>query len=298
MTMVSLLLVPPEITEHALLHAHPRDVASFAQTCRFARALVYQSGDQHLWRQLFLLLPFDDPRKLPAITSAEYGCEVQVDWMAELQQRMRASRTISSIETHPEDLLEALKTLISVVHSAAHVSMDSPSDSQSHNLNWLCQVMRDTDIFGSKTCYWSPDEQQLLAQLYCYIGWRDGMKKECRRYKSRNLARGFVYDLRKYSRLNSYGPFLPDKSGRVNWMHVECIITVIDRNLWDLNGRWEHSRPPRTMNSLRAYSAPGVLKRDKRDWAGVEGTWRRYVCFMDYRYGYITLQRLPEHRLT
>jgi len=35
------------------------------------------------------------------------------------------------------------------------------------------------------------------------------------------------------------------------------------------------------LQAIRAYSAPGAAPG--LDWAGVEGTWRRYVCFMDYR---------------
>ena len=287
MTAVGLLLVPPEITEHALLHARPRDVASFAQTCRFARALVYQSGDQHLWRQMYLLQPFDDPRIAASSSSGIAVGEIQVNWMKELQRRIRASSIISNnLEAHPDGLLEALKTMISIVHGASHVSADSRSCNQSHDLNWLCQLLQEAGLFESTTWAWSPEEQQCFAQLYAYVGWRDGMEKEGRSCKSRNVARGFVYDLRNHTRQSFYGPFLPDKSGRVNWKHVEYIITVVDRNLWDLNGRWEHTRPPRTLVSLRAYSAPGILKQDKRDWAGVEGTWRRYVCFMDYRCGF------------
>ena len=277
-----LLRFPPEITEHALLLANPRDVASFAQTCRYARSLVYRSNDQHLWRQMFLLHPFDDPRATSLSPSGSLP-DTHVNWMKELQRRFRASRTISNLSSRPDGLLDALKTLLSIVHSALQVSSDSPSRVQSHDLVWLGHTFHAAKLYCVDTQGWSSEEQQCLAQLFCYVGWRDGIKSGAPRSKSRNEARGFVYDLRNYTRLNDYGPFLPDNTGGVSWKHVEYIITVIDRNLADLGSMWEHTRPPRSLEALRAYSAPGVLKRDSKDWAGVEGIWRRYVSFMDYR---------------
>ena len=65
---------------------------------------------------------------------------------------------------------------------------------------------------------------------------------------------------------------------------IEAIIKVIQANLKDLIGLWTDTRPPVTLDAIRAYSAPGSQNRKDYDWAGVEGTWRRYVCFMDYRY--------------
>ena len=79
----SILRFPAEVTEHTLLLAHPRDVASFAQTCRYARSLVYHSTDQHLWRQMFLLHPFDDPR-ITSPPPSDSVTDTHVNWMKEL----------------------------------------------------------------------------------------------------------------------------------------------------------------------------------------------------------------------
>ncbi|EJD04233.1 uncharacterized protein FOMMEDRAFT_19497 [Fomitiporia mediterranea MF3/22] len=82
---------------------------------------------------------------------------------------------------------------------------------------------------------------------------------------------------------NHWGPFMADRSGRVNWKHIKAIIVVIHSNLVDLGELWLDTRPPARLDAIQAYSAPNTCNPDPQDWAGVEGKWRRYVCFMDYR---------------
>jgi hypothetical protein len=69
----------------------------------------------------------------------------------------------------------------------------------------------------------------------------------------------------------------------VAYVHLEAIVNVVLLNLQELPriGAWANTAPPAGLEATRAYSAPG--KFTKKDWAGVEGTWRRFVCFMDYR---------------
>ncbi|KAE9395927.1 hypothetical protein BT96DRAFT_1042571 [Gymnopus androsaceus JB14] len=93
-------------------------------------------------------------------------------------------------------------------------------------------------------------------------------------------SRCFVYDIRNYKPINQWGPFLDD--GSVNWLHIEHLANVVLINLRELPPLWATTIPPLGLENTRAYSAPGP--HCDTDWAGVEGTWRRYVCFMDYRY--------------
>ncbi|OCB86186.1 hypothetical protein A7U60_g6775 [Sanghuangporus baumii] len=284
----SIFDIPQEITEHALVHAEPRDVASFAQTCRTARALVYDQRDQHLWRRLFLEQPYDDPRRSASFAfhsdSDSDPDSGSIDWKRALQQRVYAMRIVQKIATHPLELATALSALISV---ARHVPPMPEQSDESKDLIWLNNLVRENNVFGltAPEHKWTFEEHQRIAELWTYIGWRDSVinRNGAELLDVRNQARTFVYDMRKYARENSWGPFISDKSGSINWTHIEAVITVIYCNLMDLNDLWPDTRPPARLDAIRAYSAPKSHQRDPRDWAGVEGAWRRYVCFMDYR---------------
>ncbi|KAF9243751.1 hypothetical protein BU15DRAFT_71875 [Melanogaster broomeanus] len=276
------LPIPLEITEQALILCHPRDVASFSQTCRKARLLVYNKTDQYIWRQLFLFYPFDDPRK------TQHGlCEdIDFDWMTELQQRVYAETVARAARSTPEELLAALQIFLHVVQSAPPVTRGServPSPS----LLWVMDVLESTNMLQLPpfphlhTC-------QTLARLRSYLALtlddiddEDGEGKQ-RMRSMRTRSRCQVYDLSNYNKDNDWGPFMP-KSGEPDWFHVECIMNVISFNLAELPGGPMDARPPCGLEATRAYSAPHATTRSPRDWAGVEGNWRRFVSFMDYR---------------
>ncbi|KAG8919106.1 hypothetical protein FRC02_001917 [Tulasnella sp. 418] len=138
----------------------------------------------------------------------------------------------------------------------------------------------------------------------------------------RTTARAFVYDLRNYSAFNNWGPFVSDpdverRSGYIdtrrvtrtirttgqfstNWRHLDALMIVIAWNVAKIDelndSLWTRLRlvPPMGLDTLRPYGAPGVWGDEERlkvenmsefgaqDWAGVEGKWRRVVCFCDY----------------
>lgn len=286
MVVTNILDIPQELTEQALVSAHPSDVASFAQTCRSARALVYEQHDQHLWRRLFLEQPYDDPRRTDdGYGTASPNSEAKViDWKKALQQRVYTVRIVQKVATHPPELAAALAALISVARAAP--PMEEKRD-ESKDLLWLSTLTREHNLFQTAAAAqdWTFEEHQRTAELWACIGWRDSVtnRNASDLLQTRNSARAFVYDMRNYARENSWGPFMPDKSGFVNWKHIESTINVIYSNLLDLGGLWPDTRPPAGLDAIRSYSAPNSRTRDPRDWAGVEGTWRRYVCFMDYR---------------
>jgi hypothetical protein len=99
-----------------------------------------------------------------------------------------------------------------------------------------------------------------------------------------------VYDIRNYRQDNNYGPFLG--GGQINWVQAEAIINVMQPNLMELKDLWIGTRPPVGLESTRPYSAMGATNHSSADWACVEGTWRRYVCFMNYRCVVLHLQIL------
>ncbi|KAG1749639.1 uncharacterized protein EDB91DRAFT_1108816 [Suillus paluster] len=273
--------IPSEITERALALCHPRDVASFSQTCRKAHRLVYRSPDPYLWRQLFLLFPFDDPRQMESV----FLGDSHFNWRKELLRRMEAQLIACRKNSKLEDLLRAIDTFVSVVRTAAPVAMGHERVS-SPNLLWVVDVLQSTNMLRSPLIA-SEEGNQSLARLRSYLALTlDEYDEDDDEGKERlkliwMRSRYQVYDLRNYHQGNAWGPFTT--SGEVDWTHIESIINVISLNLYDRPSLWPDARPRCGLEATRAYSAPGTTARATGDWAGVEGHWRRYVCFMDIR---------------
>ncbi|KAF9023418.1 hypothetical protein BDZ89DRAFT_1136725 [Hymenopellis radicata] len=74
-------------------------------------------------------------------------------------------------------------------------------------------------------------------------------------------------------------------------------MNVVWANLSELPPRLFEFRPRVGLDAVRARSAPAIFTDS--DWAGVEGNWRRYVCFMDYRdlfaFNFSNTFRGPKH---
>lgn len=274
-----LLSVPTEIAEQALVLCHPRDVASFAQTCRAAQSLVNDTTDQYLWRQLFLLFPFDDPRK----TCQGFRRDIQFDWKTELQRRVHAELIARSTRSTSEELHVTLITLLDVVRSAPPVFLGCECVLSS-NLLWVTDVLASTNILRlppvthDSTCQTSA---RLRSYLALTLDEFDDEEGKLRMKSMRTASRCRVYDLSQYNRDSGWGPFT--KTGEVDWSHVECLMNVIAFNLMDHSRHFRDIRPPCGLEATRAYSAPHTTTLAPQDWAGVEGNWRRIVSFMDYR---------------
>ncbi|KAJ7785933.1 hypothetical protein B0H16DRAFT_10418 [Mycena metata] len=264
-----LLEIPMEILEHILLFCHPHDVARFSTTCRFTGDLVHRSADQYFWRQLFLLV-FDDPRRAirPFRTDPS---ESSFHWKGELVRRMKAERAAF---TDTGDRESALETFATVAGEALPVSRACNDPPASRNLEWLDNILRNSRILVAS---FAQSEAQDKFKTYMALSLEradDGVNIPI----IRTLSRCRVYDLRNYGPETNWGPFL--LSGGVNWTHMESIVNVVTTNIWEQIPR-DVPRPPIGLQAIRAHSAPGDFTGP--DWAGVEGTWRRYVCFMDYR---------------
>lgn len=280
-TSVPIFTIPPEIIEHALTFCHPFDVASFSLTCRFAYYLVYHGNDSHLWRQLFLLYPFDDPRSCLK-ASDDLDFIPKFNWKAELQRRIKAEEIASGTDGKAITWKFALDTFISVVQEASPLLIGRELE-PSHNIDWLTRVLENSPLFHASICPGDEQVLQLLARLKsCFALLLEGDKSIAQLKGQRSASRCYVYNLRNYRFGNDWGPFV--EGGGVNWRHIEAILNVILMNLSELPGLWSINQPPLGFHATRAYSAPDSLLRDHKDWAGIEGTWRRHVCFMDYRW--------------
>ncbi|KAF9458738.1 hypothetical protein BDZ94DRAFT_1269931 [Collybia nuda] len=276
----SIITFPNELIQRILVSCQAHDVAAFAQTCRLARSIVYHSSDQYLWRKLFLLHPFDDPRKYFLRISGSNSVPF-FDWQHELTRRLKAERSITSARTSKQEKVRALEALISVIQKTPSAyQVDRGRVAQSHDITWLSRILLRPQILDSQHGADASPQVMVYSQLRSYVALSFDYQGEWRTKMRRNESRRFVYDLRNYTPKNSWGPYLDN--GIVNWIHIEHLITVLLWNLHDLPNPWKNLRPPLGLEATRPYSAPGTRASDI-DWAGVEGTWRRYVCFMDYR---------------
>jgi len=249
-------------------------------TCHAAYNIVHRSPDQYLWRQLFLLHPFDDPRRSFSFQQHLHEKEsLPIDWKSDLVRRLKAKTIALSQPPLIYQRKRALETFISMVQDALPAKLSKEYE-PSYNLIWLHDVLKKSRILDSPPLL---TEARHYARLRSYLALTldtgKDEKTQLRLRERRIKSRSFVYDLRNYHSENSWGPFIP--LGRINWIHVEHLINVVLMNLRDLPGMWAHTKPPLGLQATRPYSAPGV--RSPIDWAGIEGTWRRYVCFMDYR---------------
>ncbi|PBK77144.1 hypothetical protein ARMSODRAFT_949034 [Armillaria solidipes] len=271
----TLFVIPPEIIQHILAFCHPLDVSALSRTCRAAYDVVYSPNDQYLWREL-IIHHFDDPRKSLRCTTS--SIPLRYDWKMELQRRMMSSSIVLNARGISDDQLRfALETFISIIDDASPMSQIQAVPS--NGLRWLACLLHQSQIL-----YRQPPQElkQLVARLSVYFLFSDADEDEEYAFISpgqRTESRCFAYDLRNYNMGNDWGPYLRD--GSVNWLHVQHLMTVIWANLADLPERWKNVRPSVGLEATRAFSAPDIASQ--RDWAGVEGTWRRYVCFMDYR---------------
>jgi hypothetical protein len=270
--------IPDEITEHTLTLLHPLDIANFSQTCHSAYTLVYGAPDQYLWRQLFLAYPFDDPRNTlnHQITSTTYN------WKSALQLRVQAELIALNLVRRLDERQFVLETIISVIGDALPASEHKESDS----IKWVTRILHNSRILAAHVTLPSPMDNQLISRIRTYLALSFDKADNGRGIADfdalRTKSRCLVYNIHNYRRDNNYGPFLG--RGQINWVQAEAIVNVIQTNLMEINDVWMDTRPPVGLEATRAYSVTGAAKRSSADWACVEGTWRRYVCFLDYRY--------------
>ena len=137
-------------------------------------------------------------------------------------------------------------------------------------------------------------ERQLSAKLHVFYGL---YVQPCRQSLRpvHPHARAKVYDLRRYTEHNLWGPYLDDGSQGIDWEKLETIMIVLGHNIRAFSQRtngslksfWDMPFAGVAENSfISAATCPHLVKspnaRDLDDPYGVTGTWMRVVCFLDY----------------
>ncbi|KAF5336991.1 hypothetical protein D9611_003456 [Ephemerocybe angulata] len=305
----TLIDLPMELLQRVLTHCHPRDVAGFSQTCREAYNLIYLTTDQYLWRQLYLAYPFDHPeivasQRLDAGVSSKVkpvsGDEVDgLNYRNRLTDLVNAERAASKGPRTVEEEKNTLLVFQRVLTQLPITSRTEDGEVQpSLNADWLERTLDeesalltsepDPSLSTPKPGAFS-EVEGIRARLRCSVlssfkqsGTNPDLALSKEDYSffvaKRNRSRCFVYDLRNYTARTHWGPFTPDN--HVNWVHVEYLMNVVWMNLCD-PPITNMPRPRIGTEAFRPHSSGGDYSQE--DWAGVEGVWSRYVCFMDYR---------------
>ncbi|KAI0252115.1 hypothetical protein BJV78DRAFT_1125038 [Lactifluus subvellereus] len=276
---MSAILLPPEILEQILSSMDPLDVASFSQTCKAYYDLVYRPGDNHLWRTLYLAQPFDDPRHSLTPRLNRIPPE-SIDWKRSLQAIIRARTVLADpSKCRPGERETILRTLVKMLRS----SPPAPSFGEktlSENVVWLVAMLRD-GVFLAEPSGSTAAELQLRAYLLVHLGLTPNDSASA----SKASARAFVYDMRNYRYDSSFGPYMPDGSGRINWVHVYAIHRTIAMHLVDLREDEPFVFPliPISMPYCQGIIPDGLDLSKTRDWAGIEGLWHCTFSFVDHR---------------
>ncbi|PIL22716.1 hypothetical protein GSI_15409 [Ganoderma sinense ZZ0214-1] len=270
--------LPIEVLEQIILFLDPIDVAKFSQTHSAYYNLIHHAEDEHLWRELYLQQPFDDPRKCYTPLGRTFDV---IHWKSQLQRIIRARTVLTNLSAcHPDERGTVLQTLVDMVCTV--IPITHPDDNEiSMNHVWVTAMLRASSLLEHDGWELSPEEHQLRAQLHTYFGLTPADFQPSKRTESR----AFVYAMRHYKYDNDFGPFFMDGSGRVNWHHVQTIHHIMSMHIVPTTEETqsaEYNLFPMSMPWTQSILPDGNLDKE-RDWAGVTGRWRCSFCFCDHR---------------
>ena len=277
--MPHFLDLPPELLEQILLELDPLDVARVSQTCHALHDLVYHPTNELFWRRLYLSQPFDDPRTC----RDSLGNPLHpADWRHSLQRLIRARTVVNSPNLcHSDERTAVIETLLDLARHTPPLS-STQGDELSLNLVWLAALLRGGTCLDTPPWAPSPEEAQARAHLHTLFGLTTLDFRARRRVESRS----YVYSFARYSAKNSWGPFLQDGSGRVNWEHVLAIHHAMSMQIVPQQQAEQQAAYTIFPMSLPFTQSilPGDLDLDAvEDWAGVEGVWQCAFSFIDHR---------------
>ena len=261
---------------------------------------------------------FDDPRSAAVHPTIEEECTPakEFDWRLSLQSRIKAlhfaracrcdfvrDRNIKSFL--PDDHFTTNQTLLELLRTANPVVMGLDEDGtySNRNVQFVREVLDATasvDAFlgRSRMIARFPRERhlhlasatapqdQIRAKLSVHVGLSRPALPELR-----HVAQAIVYDLSEYRRENNFGPYLTKRPLTTNWEMMESIMIVVLSNAWEFyheladDGVWSAPPLPLGIDNARPFTAPVTEDEEvpEDDWAGVTGTWKRLVCYCDYR---------------
>jgi hypothetical protein len=256
--------IPVELLDRILTLTDPETLSAFSRLSRAYHS--YVEDNTYVWLSLYIKY-FDHPRTDQQRSS--------LHWKGMVQRRTQALHVANACSASEKDTLSALDALIDVAQTA------KPGPSSSQSIAWLEQHIPQTFIWVDVMP--EHQHQQPLSQAQAKL-----QVLRCERQNgsaSRLASQMYTYDMRHYRRLSQYGPFIP-KRGKgpleINYVHLWHLMNALFHNIYE-----SHASPgdvalwmSRGFNATRAMTAPPSPVEG--DWAGVEGDWVRFICWMDY----------------
>ncbi|KAF8707835.1 hypothetical protein RHS03_03862, partial [Rhizoctonia solani] len=232
-------------------------------------------------------------------------------WRDQVERRISAQMFLSKLglsscateERIPARRYRAIRTILSILETTPPASIEF---TRSRNVAWLTKLLHPSSFsteFLMRHFLHDPDieqpsseDRQLTAELQvCFFNAEHKLPSELAQ-KSRLNARAYVYNIQNYRQEGWHGPWrMTERGMEPNWVHLAACQRVIIENLAQrrIIG---HNYPipptgPQAVWGGSSKAAAVALKNNPsrinekgiNDWAGVEGVWRRLVCFMDYR---------------
>ncbi|KAG8732841.1 hypothetical protein FRC11_010610 [Ceratobasidium sp. 423] len=234
----------------------------------------------------------------------------QFRWRDQVQRRISAEIFLSKLglsscaseEKIPARRSRSIRTLLSILETTPAASS---TFTRSRNVAWLGKLLHrskfSTEFFMRHFLH-DPDiaqpnteDRQLTAELQVHFFAEHKLTLEQAKL-SRLNARAYVYNIQNYREEGWHGPWrMTERGMEPNWIHLAACQRVVLENLAQrkIIGH-NYPTPPtgpeavwggssKAMVTARKNNPSRINENGFNDWAGVEGVWRRLVCFMDYR---------------
>jgi len=229
-----------------------------------------------------------------------------VSWQTRVQSLMRARHAISKKQATGKDLevlcdflLEASPALHGCphlsknVHFARELLMSDPTILEHHTQPDRFFLLHDqleaAEVSGQSTPLLTDPQSSRLSLLVGLLG------REPFSAHARTAAKAQVYYLGRYRPDTAWGPFMGYsldeahlRGQYVDWSHLEALMVVAGSNAYEIYNEEGHIEDeqlfPHGLDFTRPFTAPDASEgAPSYDWAGVTGSWRRIVSFLDYR---------------
>ncbi|PBP23681.1 F-box [Diplocarpon rosae] len=316
--------LPNEIIHNVFCFLDPVDLVHLSESCKFLYSNIKNDGQ--LYKAIYLHTL--DPPLVSTCPEFDYETE-----MKQFVKYRRILESRASPEKKAEDILFVTERTTSLLRTAQPDGQNFAFLRTYFTPPSTDQKLRNLDAFVSLSSTFtralkpphswkqhpspSSDIRQASAKLHVLYGKALLEPASPKYHLPYPYAVSMVYDLRNFTEETLWGPYLADGQASVDWEKLEAAMLVLAHNIQQFNQRvgeeiansvttsaWEGANPKsfKNMHLVGWEEADGEEERDSlpEDPFGIEGTWMRVVCFLDfheffaYNFNSATLsQRLP-----